>query len=224
MLALLAFLFYLLAAFSFSFALWRRLRDDYTNEKIFSWTLRVLALSLLGVWIAQAFIPQFVFFSLFLFGTLSGIVFLKTLGLKFFELIDAVAISIFYFVFFSWIGLGISEGRNLLLLDSYTTSQFYPHLLIALFSIYLYLIFRKYYRGFLWYPSGKVGFCGLASLGIFFLLNAGVEVTVHFKDADTLYKIYSFTITTQMVNAIIGLGLFIALFVVIYLRSGIRRR
>lgn len=223
MLIVLSLLFYLTAVFLFSFSLWRKLRDDYTNEQIFSWTLRVLATGLLGVWVAKTFLPQFTFFILLIFCSVSGLIFLKTLSFKFFELIDALAISIFYFVLFSWIGLGFSEGRNLFTINIYTTQQFYPHVFISFFSIYIYLIFKKYYRQFSWYPSGKVGFCGLASLAVFFLLNGGIEVVTHLNNPDILYKIYSYSLSSQLINAIIGSGLFITLSIVIYLRSGLKR-
>ncbi len=70
--------------------------------------------------------------------------------------------------------------------------------------------FRKSYRRFLWYPSGKVGFVGLSTL---FLWLAGLLLLEKFRDAG----VYFYGVKVAQVADIVGM-LLCAIF--IYKRSG----
>jgi len=55
-------------------------------------------------------------------------------------------------------------------------SSFLGFLAILVF-ILVYYYFDSHYKKFSWYKSGKIGFSGLVTLGIIFLVRAGVAVS-----------------------------------------------
>lgn len=237
MLTVLSIIIYLLATIAFSFVLWRNLKEDYTNEQIFGWSLRIFLTSTVVIWMAQTWVPNFTFLLLFSNLAVFGIFFLKRLNLKFFETIDAFTPAWLIFTFISWIGVGIGSKLDLTRIQSYLLGWFFPQIIIACLSLGLFHLFRKNYRHFTWYPSGKVGFAGLSSLGIFWLLFTAIEIYNHFTNLGQAIALSSLTgngiiylkvldtfkISWSLVSSFISLIISIILFVMVYLRSGLKK-
>ena len=156
----------LLGAMCFLFFFWRRLKEDYPANEIFSTAFLMLAGVGAGVWISRTYFPGW-FFWLGLLGSALGF----TIGLfrfhfRFHESLEAAGIS-----FLPWISI-------LFLWDSTTTSSAVSLLgfLLTLFFLGSFYILDIHYKKLTWYRSGRVGFAGLAISGLFFLMRAAVGV------------------------------------------------
>lgn len=191
-----------LAVFIFAFIIWKKLREDYPNELIFSFTLALLASGSSGWWIFQKFATPFAFWGVFVLPVILGLYFVKKFDMRPFEVIDAVAVSWFWFAFLGTAGslLATLQMPSILSL---------PQVLIPLVSLGMYSFFIRNYRSFSWYPSGKVGFAGIASLALYFLLFA----------VFSLYQVVWHSLNREALNSIIGLVLFLSLSAAILIRS-----
>jgi hypothetical protein len=159
-------LFTLVASLGFLFIFWRRLKDDYSSDLIFSIGFySILGLAVMSV-ISINFAPRGLYW-LSLFGSFAGLV-LGTLNFKFrfFESVEA------------WTGanlfiLTILYSYMLLVTRSLASAFL---LSLSIFCIILFSFFDKHYKKFVWYKSGRVGFSGLAALGVYFLLRAVIDI------------------------------------------------
>src|SRR4030042_5727608 len=159
----------------FLFLSWRRLKEDYTSAIIFSFSFLLLAFialgSLIGILLGRSlaasniFNPQGLWFwGAFIFGSIGfAICFFTPRGLAHFrmrllETLEAVGLG-FIFLFFC-----ISFGKSILF--SVAVGILIP----------FFFVINARYKSFSWYTSGKVGFAGLAVLGIFFLIRAIVAL------------------------------------------------
>ncbi len=200
-LSIISFVFFFLGAVLFSFVLWRKLKEDYPHEQIFFLTSLFLITGILSSAIIDRRLGNFSFWGLIAFNTLAGIYFIKKLGFKFFEFIDALAPAWFWFIFFSsLIGL-LREWGNVINFS-------YPG--AALLSLFAYHFFLTRYRRFSWYPSGKVGFAGLVSLGVYFLLQALVAI----------YRAPVLSFNSTSADLAINILLAFILVFMVYMRSG----
>lgn len=202
---LIILIFALFGLFLFSWTLWRNLREDYPSEQIFSFTLTVLLGATLGFWVATSYNPALSFWLSFLGGIVAGIYSMRRFAFRFFEVIDAVAPSWFWLSLFILLGLSLTrqEARLFLLLEAAA----------SFLSLVSYWFLIKRYRRFSWYPSGKIGFAGMTSLAIYFVLRAIVEIV----PTDMLSFFQSLS------GAIASLTSALLLLVVVYLRSGRER-
>lgn len=152
----------LLGVSLFLFLFWKRTKEDYPANQIFTSSLYMLLGIGLGVVLANKFSPIFWFWFSFLGATLGMFVSVLRYKLKIYEIIEAS-----WAAAMPWLALG-------LLHDSVSSSSLASFL--AFFSVVcLYVLFAfldANYKNFTWYRSGRVGFAGLSTLGIFFLLRA----------------------------------------------------
>ncbi len=150
----------------FLFIFWKKLKEDYSGEIIFSSGFFILAGILLGHLISVWFLPNW-FFWLEFAGVIIG---LAASAFKFkvrvYEVLEAIVISLF-----PWIAI-------IFLVDSVNNSSAisFVAFLVCLGLIFLYYFFDLKYKGLSWYKSGRVGFSGLATLGIFFLIRSSVAI------------------------------------------------
>jgi hypothetical protein len=148
----------------FLFLFWRRLKEDYSSEKIFSSAFYILIGLVLGN-IISFFIDSSFWFWFVLFGIFIGfLISIWSLKFKIIETIEAVGVA-----FLPWLSL-------IFLNDAFSNSNT-PSLFASVFIIGLIVLFfvlDKRYKSFSWYKSGKVGFSGLFVLGIFFLARTAI--------------------------------------------------
>lgn len=135
--------------FLFSFILWKRLREDYRSDDIFTFTLGLVLAGLVSFWLSSEVMPSLSFWFTLLGSGVTGFVLIRRYSFRFFEVIDALVPAFFL--------LGLFLFKNYLSL-------------VFIISFMAYKFLEKRYRRFSWYPSGKIGFAGLASLALFFLL------------------------------------------------------
>lgn len=163
-------IFNLLAVLTFLFLFWCKLREDYTSSQIFTTAIYVLVGIGLGVLLSLSISRNWSFWF-----SLVGICLGFGLGVwrykfRFYETLDALIFSLL-----PWLGMiFLSDSIVNFKLASLIAS------IITFATIGLYYYLDTHYKNFTWYRSGKVGFAGLATGGVFFLLRAALAVPFAF--------------------------------------------
>lgn len=179
----------------FLYLFWKRLKEDYPANQIFSTAFYMLLGALFISLLAKRTIPEWWFWTnlsgLFL-GLLLGIVRYK---LRIFETIEAAAISLL-----PWFGLYF-------LGDSVKTAQISSFIGFLIISglVSLFFVFDAHYKNFTWYKSGRIGFSGLTTLGLFFLLRA--TFASFFPDVVSFVGKYD-----ALISAVVSFASFLAVF------------
>jgi hypothetical protein len=148
----------LLALFNF----WKKLKEDYTQNQIFTTGFYILLGIGVSNIIAVNFLPMW-WFWLCLGGGISGLAIGKfRFSLRILEALDAFVVAGLFLLSGSFL-TSWYFGENSLFLIGFT-------ICILLIGLYKYL--DGHYKRFTWYKSGRVGFSGLAVSGVFFLLRS----------------------------------------------------
>ena len=161
---LITILINIFAFFVFLFVAWKRLKEDYPAENVFTLCF-VTALGLLsGYLVARQFAPAF-WFWMEILGVLIGfIVIVLKIKLKVYETLEALVIGYLYWFGIYWAYLFIKTPSIITLLAA----------LLAICFIILFYLLNKSYRNFSWYKSGRIGFSGLTTAGFFFLTRGAI--------------------------------------------------
>lgn len=160
----------------FSFVLWQRLKEDFEEEAILTFTIFLALSFLLGarVFYILTHFSQFGFSFAFLlwrvypgFSLLGGV--LSAIGFTywwtkkkqwvFWEIGDSILVSFSFSSFV--IGLGLFASKL-------TKGSLYSFIFSFLFLAIVFFLYRNY-RKFIWYESGKPGFVSSLGLGLFSL-------------------------------------------------------
>lgn len=154
----------LLGIFLFFFYLWKRLKDDYHYEKVFNLSVFILIGLLSGFLVSQYFFSNY-WFWLEIVGISLGFIFgIKTQKIKFIESFEGLIIG-----FLPWLGFYYLVNAIL----TYNLISFLYFWLTAV-SVFLFFFLDSQYKKYSWYKSGRVGFSGILTLAIFFILRAGL--------------------------------------------------
>lgn len=156
--------------FLFLYLYWKRLKEDYSIEKVFNSGFVLLIGILLAFLVSNLFLHNYWFWIFFLFLAISETILVLKLKLKFFESLEALVVSIL-----PW--LSIFYLSNSIVQKSLSSFLLFW---MSLICIFLFFLFDNFYRTITWYKSGRVGFSGLAILGIFFLIR--LIVSIFFND------------------------------------------
>lgn len=160
----------LLGIFVFLFVFWKRLREDYSSEIIFKAAFDILAGILIGFLISLKFLPSASFWFAFIGASLGlGLAILR-LKVRFYETFEGLIISSF-----PWLSF-------IFLLDSVLHSSLSSFLAFVAILIFVFISYYldTHYKNFTWYRSGKIGFAGLLTLGLFFIVRSVLAIfTIH---------------------------------------------
>jgi hypothetical protein len=151
---------HILGILIFLFLLWKTLKDDYQYEKIFSLGFVVLVSVAVSILVLN-FTPYLYWF--WIMGTIMTIsiaLAIRKQRMKFFEVIEGFAISILPWLSFYFLNDSIQKSS----LSSFLAFW------LTLICIFIYFLLKNYYRTFSWYKSGRVGFAGISTLLIFFIV------------------------------------------------------
>ena len=160
----------------FLFLFWRRLKEDYPSNQIFSFAFTILAFLLLGFFIGLSahtikdtsyFTPRGLWFwGLFILGAVGFALANLKFKLRFFETLEAGGLGFIFLV---------SALYLTNLIHPFDIKLFIFSLLTVLLLPTFFFLDNKY-KTFSWYKSGKIGFAGLAILGTFFLMRCLVAL------------------------------------------------
>jgi hypothetical protein len=160
----------------FLFFFWKRLKEDYGNEQIFSFSFIIAGFIIFGFVMGILFYGKlttsiisshgFWFWGSFLFGVIGfGIAHIK-FRLRFFETLEAAGLGFLFFsLFFSLVNSVVNKDIKLLAFSIFQA-----------ILIYFFFFLDSRYKRFTWFKSGRVGFAGLVILSVFFLGRAIVAL------------------------------------------------
>jgi len=159
----------ILGVLAFLFIFWKRLKEDYISNQIFSSAFMVLSGLLIAKLITTYYLAAWWFWLSILSVSVALFLAIKRYRLRVFETLEAVVLSLLPWLSLLFLADSILSSSSLSLGGS---------ILIALLII-LFFVFDKHYKRFTWYKSGRVGFTGLTILGLFFLIRAFVALNFH---------------------------------------------
>lgn len=160
----------ILGIFVFLFIFWKRLREDYSSEIIFKAAFFILIGILIGFLVSFKFLTIASFWFT-LVGAFWGLGFaIFNLRVRFYETLEAFIISAF-----PWLSF-------IFLLDSVFHSSLSSFLAFVGILIFVFISYYldTHYKNFTWYKSGRIGFAGLVTLSLFFIVRSVLAIfTIH---------------------------------------------
>jgi hypothetical protein len=152
----------------FLFIFWRKIKEDYVAERIFSTAFFAIVALIVVSLFTTYYYPRWWFWGAFA-GVFVGVfVGVKRFRMRFFELVDAMVIAM------------LPWTAGIFLLDAMQNKEILSLVasIFIIFLVFTYVIIDKHYKRFLWYRSGRVGFTGMTVLGLFFTVRAAVAAYV----------------------------------------------
>lgn len=161
---------FLLGFLLFSFFFWRKLKEDYLESQIFTSIFIILGTVLLLLLISLKFFPAWWFWMAFL-GFILGLgLATSRFRLRFYETLEAGIVSAFPWLACAFFYDGIKNSSWFSL----------AYFIFILLFLVLYQTLNVRYKDFGWYKSGKIGFAGLTTLGVFFLTRGVIAILFPF--------------------------------------------
>ena len=142
----------------FLFLLWKRLKEDYSYEKIFNFAVLILTGLLIGFLVSKKILPSYWFFIEIIgiaIGFTIGVIKLK---FKFIEAFDGVVIGLLPWVTLFFLSDSIKNSA----LSSFLAFW------VSLTCIFLFFLTESHYR--------RVGFSAVFIAGLFFLIRALISL------------------------------------------------
>jgi len=134
---------------------------------IFSVSFYVIVGMALGIALGSVLgFPRFWFWLAVLGAWLACLAGWRRFKMRFFELFEALSLGLFYWLALVYLGNAV-VGASL--------TSLFGFVAVGLIIFFFYFIEDRYKR-FAWYKSGKLGFAGLVSLGVFFFIRAVVAL------------------------------------------------
>ena len=148
----------------FFFFFWRKLKEDYDSGRIFTFAVYVAAGVGIFTFAAQKLLPQWWFWADCLGVTAGFMIGRLKYKFRFFESLEATTIGLL-----PWLSIVFLQDA---ILNSSWSSLIAFAVLLLIVALYIFL--DTHYKKFTWYKSGKVGFSGLTTLGVLFLVRTAV--------------------------------------------------
>jgi len=151
----------------FLFVFWKRLKEDYSSDIIFKTATSILAGTFLA-WALSLRVYSSAFLWFAFIGAIGGLTFASyNFRVRFYETLEAFSVSILPWVSFVF------------LKNSVTNSSLVSFIafLVTLVFIFVFYYLDIHYKNFTWYKSGKIGFSGLATLGLIFATRFALATT-----------------------------------------------
>jgi hypothetical protein len=140
------------------FVFWKRLREDYTKEQLFSLSFYLFFGVILANTISAKYYPAGWFWASIFGIAIAYSVRLLWFKARFIETLEAIFIS-----FLPWLDLTILSDS----VKNESTTSFIAFCVVAAFlALFSYL--DTHYKKFVWYTSGRVGIAGAITMAVFF--------------------------------------------------------
>lgn len=180
-----------LAGFLSSFAIWRRLKEDYPEEDVYKLISTVFVL-IVVLWIIGRYLGLGLV-SAFLGITLSVFVWSKGVHRNIWEVFDTFCFPVLYFFIFGGIGLFL-VGFDFWELR---------YLGVGLVGLIYYLYATKRYRSFSFYKSGKIGFLFWSTSLVLFSLLCVIDILAFIEKTGLYWQSISHLIIVLFSTGII---------------------
>lgn len=164
---MLAVIFNAIGILVFLFIFWKRLKEDYVSNMIFTTSFYTLLGALAGHLVSFYFLPEWWFWTSLLGLSLGLVVGILRYRLRTFETIDAFVPGLFF-----WLSMVYLKDAIL----NYNLSSLFAFIALLSFMV-IYFVLDNHYKRFAWYRSGRIGFSGFTLLGVFFLVRSLVAAT-----------------------------------------------
>lgn len=194
--------FVFLGFFAFSFVSWRKLREDYGVNSIFTLTL-IFLLGGVPAGLVLARLLSAGMWGFLLGGLVVSWYAAKKMGFKIFEILDGVVLGLVWLSLFFQAGFFIRFGWG-----KHFTNTLYLLIPVLVLACARYVFVG--YRRFSWYPSGKIGFIGAAAGFSYFFLLSMVDFALGLVLSSQ----------SKLINLVISLMAALVFFGTLYLRSG----
>jgi hypothetical protein len=153
-------------ALIFLFLFWKKLKDDHVPEIIFSAAYLIIGAIAVSYFVSLKFFPDWFFWSEVVAISAAFAFSVYKFRMSLYETLDALVISIL-----PWFSLTFLKDS---VVNSSLTS--FIGFIVILIFIFIYYFLESRYKRFTWYRSGKIGFSGLSTLMILFLVRAGTSL------------------------------------------------
>lgn len=157
----------LLGTIVFLFIFWKRLKEDYSSEIVFKSSFNILLGILVGWGISFKFYPPGFLWLSFLGGVLGLAVSVLRFRVRAYETLEAFVIGVLPWTSFVFLADSVLNSSLISFIGFLVT------LLVVFFSYYI----DQHYKNFAWYKSGKIGFAGLATLALVFLIRSAIAIS-----------------------------------------------
>lgn len=149
----------ILGVFIFMFIYWKKLKDEYSSEIVFSSVFTYILFLLIFLFVSYRTSFEYWFWFTFAALPATGLFLKLKRKMSLYELLDAFAIAVIPWLVLLFTAEIIITGRVLNLVWA---------ILFCLIAI-LYKYLESRYKLISWYKSGKIGFLGLVSVLVYFL-------------------------------------------------------
>lgn len=150
----------------FLFVFWRRIKEDYAGDVIFTVGFLVVAGIILGNLVSKQLFPIWWFWASILGAALGILLGIVRFSLRPLETLEAAILGLLpWVILIFW----LDSIKN-----SSLVSLIYSVGILALLGLFYFL--DGHYKDFTWYKSGRVGFAGLTVAGFFFILRAAIAI------------------------------------------------
>ncbi len=152
----------LIGTATFLFIFWKKLKEDYLPDQIFMIAFYVIVGIVLGYFLSTKVLTSWWFWIEVIFSLLGLTAGLVRYKFRFYESFEAYVVGLL-----PWFSLVLFADS---VLNANLSSFIAFSFIIVLIGLYYFL--DTHYKNFSWYASGRVGFAGLVTAGIFFLVRA----------------------------------------------------
>lgn len=156
----------LLGVLVFLFIFWKRLKEDYASEIVFKTAFSIIFGVIIATLISLKFFADWFLFA-GLLGAMAGLYSsVVRLRIRFYETLEAFVVGSLPFLSFVF------------LTDSVMSSSLssFSGFLVILVLLFIFYFLDVNYKNFTWYRSGRIGFVGLSTLAIFFLVRSAIAI------------------------------------------------
>jgi len=159
-------IFGLVGILLFLFLFWKKLKEDYESEIIFTSAFYILFGIAGGLLISVRFFPTWWFWFVFLGSAVALLISATKFKLRILEVLEAGVVA------------GLLSFGLTMFVDYIQNPTLFSGIgtLIVLVLFISFFFIDKHYKSFRWYKSGRVGFSGLTILAVFFLIRSTVAV------------------------------------------------
>ncbi len=158
----------LAGALLFLFIFWKKLKEDYTSEIVFSSAFAIFIGVIVSSLLSYNFFREWFFWAQLLGGIVGLLVAISRFKMRGYEVFDAGVIASLPWQAIFFLNDSIRD----------TSFQSFWAFVFILVLMGIYNLIDANYKSFNWYKSGRIGLAGLSTLAILFLTRAAIATQI----------------------------------------------